>query len=127
VTVELHKLNRSALGPDNNWSQRLVPWNALNAPFEGAWCVVKPGEATTKHAHHEYEIFIAMTGRATLESKGERIPFVPGDIVHFPPHADHQVINAGDEDFQYYGVWWDREMSDRFVDRHESTSAASEG
>lgn len=123
--MELRKLDRATLGPGNNWSQRLVPWDALNAPFEGAWCVVKPGAATTKHAHHEYEIFIAMTGAAILESNGERIPFLPGDIVHFPPHTDHQVINDGDEDFQFYGVWWDRDMSDRFVDRHESMSAAS--
>jgi mannose-6-phosphate isomerase-like protein (cupin superfamily) len=126
VTVELRKLNRAALGPENSWSQRLVPWAVLNAPFEGAWCVVKPGEATTKHAHHEYEIFIAMTGKAILESNGERTPFVPGDIVHFPPHTDHQVINDGDEDFQFYGVWWDREMSDRFVQRHEGSPAPSE-
>jgi mannose-6-phosphate isomerase-like protein (cupin superfamily) len=116
--VEIRKLDRDRLGPDNNHSQRLVPWQALNAPFEGAWCVVRPGTATTKHAHHEYEIFIAMTGEAELESGDERVPFVPGDIVHFPPHTDHQVINNTDTEFQFYAVWWDPEMGERFATRH---------
>jgi mannose-6-phosphate isomerase-like protein (cupin superfamily) len=119
--VEIRSLDRTALGPDNSFSQRLVPWPALNAPFEGAWCVVEPNSATTAHAHHEYEIFIAMSGEGALLSRGERRPFLPGDVVHFPPETDHQVINeSANEEFQFYAVWWDRELSDRFVERHES-------
>jgi mannose-6-phosphate isomerase-like protein (cupin superfamily) len=115
--MEIRKLDRDRLGPDNNYSQRLVPWPALNVPFEGAWSVVRAGTSTTKHAHHEYEIFIAVSGEATLESKGERVPFEQGDIAHFPPHTDHQVINDGTEDFQMYSLWWDRAMTDEFGKR----------
>ncbi|MFD8494784.1 cupin domain-containing protein [Amycolatopsis sp. NPDC059657] len=115
--MEIRKLDRERLGPDNNHSQRLVPWDALNAPFEGAWNVIRPGTSSVKHAHHEYEIFIAISGKAILESQGERTEFVPGDVVHFPPHTDHQVINDGDEDFQMYSVWWDKDMTERFAER----------
>jgi mannose-6-phosphate isomerase-like protein (cupin superfamily) len=118
--VEIRRLDRDRLGPDNNFSQRLVPWPALNAPFEGAWCVIKPGKASVRHAHHEYEIFIAVSGEALLESRGERTRFAPGDVVHFPPHTDHQVINAGAQDFEMYTVWWDREMNDRFARRDDA-------
>ena len=116
--MELRNLDRDRLGPDNNFSQRLLPWPALNAPFEGAWSVVRPGTATTAHAHHEYEIFVAVSGNAELESEGERRPFNEGDVVHFPPHTTHQVINDGTEDFQFYSVWWDTDMSERFLQRH---------
>jgi len=116
--MEIRRLDRAALGPVNNWSQRLVPWAALNAPFEGAWCVVRPGGESQRHAHHEYEIFIAVAGEAVLESAGESTRFAPGDVVHFPPHVEHQVRNLGERDFEMYTIWWDRDMSDVFTDRH---------
>jgi quercetin dioxygenase-like cupin family protein len=116
--LRIRHLDRDRLGPGNDHSQRLMPWPALNAPFEGAWCVVKPGTSTTRHAHHEYEIFVAISGEATLESAGERRRFVAGDIVHFPPHVDHQVVNDGEADFEMYTVWWDLEMTENFAARH---------
>lgn len=112
--MDIRHLDREVLGPDNNHSQRLLPWPTLNAPFEGAWNVIPAGASTVRHAHHEYEIFIAVSGEAFLESEGERIVFKQGDVVHFPPHHDHQVINEGAEDFQMYSVWWDPEMTSRF-------------
>jgi mannose-6-phosphate isomerase-like protein (cupin superfamily) len=117
--MEIRRLDRDRLGPDNNHSQRLLPWEALNAPFEGAWSVIRPGTSSTKHAHHEYEIFVAVSGEAVLESAGERTPFAPGDVAHFPPHTDHQVINESAEDFQMYSVWWDRDMTARFAERDD--------
>jgi mannose-6-phosphate isomerase-like protein (cupin superfamily) len=106
--------------------QRLLPWDALNAPFEGAWCVIEPGGATDAHSHHEYEIFIAVSGEGALESEGERRPFRPGDVVHFPPGHRHQVINAGTGDFQFYSVFWDTEMSERFTARHAAAADGAE-
>ncbi|WP_018685207.1 cupin domain-containing protein [Actinokineospora enzanensis] len=120
--MELRSLDRSKLGPDNGFSQPLVPWPALNAPFKGAWCVVHPGGSSTKHAHHDYEIFIAVSGEAVLESNGERVAFRQGDIVHFPPHTEHQVFNHADEDFQMYTVWWDTDLAAAFAERHEASS-----
>jgi len=120
TVVEIRALDPSnltrAYGLD---SQRLLPWPTLNAPFEGAWCVLRPGDESTAHAHHEYEIFIAMTGGSTLEVDGRRFEFVAGDIIHLPPGCTHRVINGGSEDFQYYGIWWDTDMADKFLIRHE--------
>jgi mannose-6-phosphate isomerase-like protein (cupin superfamily) len=114
--MEIRSIDRDALGPENGFSEPLVPWPALSAPFEGAWCVIGPSSSSKRHAHHEHEIFIAMAGEAFLESAGERVVFRKGDIVHFPPHTDHQVINEGTEDFEMYAVWWDSDMASRFVD-----------
>lgn len=118
--MEIRPLLRDQMVHENGADgKRLMPWPAVNAPFEGCWVVVSPGGATGAHSHHEYEIFIAMTGAAELESAGERRAFRAGDVVHFPPHTDHRVINEGNEEFQFYCVWWDTEMSARFSERHD--------
>ena len=123
--MEIRKLDRAGMPEEYGVSvQRLVPWDALNAPFEGAWCVIAPGKATDAHSHHEYEIFIAISGEGALEAEGERSPFLPGDIVHFPPGVHHQVINAGDGDFQFYSVFWDTDMAGSFAAR--DTAAGQE-
>lgn len=118
--MELKPLVRETMNRENGAdAQRLVPWPVLNAPFEGSWCVVEPGGATGTHAHHEYEIFIALSGEAVLESQGERRAFKEGDIVHFRPNTAHRVVNESDSDFQLYCVWWDTDMSHAFLERHE--------
>ena len=121
--MELRRLDRANLTSEYGvHSQRLLPWPALNAPFEGAYAVVKPGTASTPHSHHEYEMFVAVAGRAVLDSDGRREPFVAGDVVHFPPGATHQVINDGDADFEFFSVWWDHDMTVRFEARHRETA-----
>ncbi|MFI5063126.1 MAG: cupin domain-containing protein [Streptosporangiales bacterium] len=118
--IEIRRLDRAnltrAYGLD---SQRLLPWPALNAPFEGAWCVLKPGDESTPHAHHEYEVFIAMLGRARLSVDDEQFEFTAGDIVHLPPGCTHRVSNDSAQDFEYYGIWWDTDMSAKFLARHQ--------
>jgi quercetin dioxygenase-like cupin family protein len=124
--MEIHKIDRATMPHEYGVQvQRLLPWAVLNAPFEGAWVVVGPGGSTDPHAHDEYEIFIAVSGTGELESEGERSPFLPGDVVHFQPGTRHQVINAGDTDFEFYSVWWDPQMSARFSERHQQAGAVS--
>ncbi len=124
--MEIHRLDRDNMPSEYGVQvQRLMPWAALNAPFEGAFCVIEPGGATDPHAHHEYEIFLAVSGKGELESEGERSPFLPGDIVHFPPGRNHQLINAGSGDFQFFSVWWDGDMASQFSIRHEASGASA--
>ena len=118
--MEIRSLSRDSLKPDNGLqAQRLMPWPALNAPFEGSWCVVKPGAASGPHSHHEYEIWIALTGASQIHCDGKQLPFVAGDIAHFEPGSTHQVVNDSDSDFEMYSVWWDTDLAARFATRHE--------
>jgi quercetin dioxygenase-like cupin family protein len=119
--MEIRPLLREELVRENGADgKRLLPWPALNAPFEGAWVELDAGGATGAHSHHEYEIFIAMTGEAEVEAAGERKAFRAGDVVHFPPHTVHRVINESADGFKFYAVWWDPDMSERFTARHEA-------
>ncbi|MFI5775957.1 cupin domain-containing protein [Nocardia sp. NPDC051570] len=107
-------------------SQRLLPWELLNAPFEGAFCKLGPGEASDAHSHHEYELFIAMKGRAVLDEDGDERDFVAGDLAHHMPGTHHYVRNVGEGDFEWYAIWWDTDMSDRFRARHAQNPPVSE-
>jgi mannose-6-phosphate isomerase-like protein (cupin superfamily) len=124
MSMIIRRLDRDGLTDDNGLvAQRLLPWPALNAPFEGSWCVVHPGAASGAHGHHEYEIWVAMTGAAEIVTDAARVRFVAGDVVHFTPHERHQVVNDGDADFEMYAVWWDAEMTERFTARHSEEAA----
>lgn len=123
MTMQIRRLDTDGLTPDNGLiAQRLLPWPALNAPFEASWCVVRPGAASGAHGHHEYEIWVAMTGAAEIVTDTARVPFVAGDVVHFSPHERHQVVNEGTADFQMYAIWWDAELTERFTARHQEAS-----
>jgi quercetin dioxygenase-like cupin family protein len=120
--MEIRKLDRDNLVHEYGVeSQRLLPWSALNAPFEGAYAVIRPGTSTTPHSHHEYEVFVATAGEALLESDGRRERFVAGDVVHFKPGVTHQVINDSQADFEMFSVWWDVEMTAEFAQRHSTS------
>jgi mannose-6-phosphate isomerase-like protein (cupin superfamily) len=116
MAVELVHLDRDGLRHEYGVDiQRLVPWAALNAPFEGAWTVVRAGTSSTLHSHHEHEIFVAVRGEAIVECDGDQAAFRTGDIALFKPGQQHRVLNDGDEDFEFYSVWWDRAMAERFT------------
>jgi mannose-6-phosphate isomerase-like protein (cupin superfamily) len=119
--IDIHRLDRDHLERAYGLAaQRLLPWPALDAPFEGAWCVLRAGTESTPHSHHEYEIFIAISGAAEVVVNGDRRPFAAGDIVRLPPGSTHRVVNNGPADFEYYGIWWDEEMSATFIARREA-------
>jgi mannose-6-phosphate isomerase-like protein (cupin superfamily) len=116
--MHIRTLDRAKLAYENGvHAQRLLPWPALDAPFEGSWCVVASGTASTPHAHHEHEIFIAVSGAAVVEADGERRPFRAGDVAFFPPGVTHTVRNDGPGAFEMYSVWWDDDMGRRFAAR----------
>lgn len=118
--MQIRRLNRAHLTRAHGLdSERLLPWPQLNAPFEGAWCVLAPGDVSTAHAHHEYELFIAIAGRSTLVVDDQRHGFAAGDIAHLEPGRTHQVVNDGEQPFEFYCIWWDTAMSAIFVARHQ--------
>lgn len=105
-------------------TQRLFPWPVLNAPFEGSWALAKPGSRSTLHSHHEHEIFIAVRGSAVIECDGDETPFAAGDIVFFQPGKLHRLLNDGADEFMFYSVWWDQEMSEKFLEKDRAKLAA---
>ena len=106
-------------------TQRLLPWDVLNAPFEGSWAVARPRTQSVLHSHHEHEIFIAVRGAAVIECDGDRTPFAAGDVAFFRPGRKHRLLNDGPDEFVFYSVWWDEEMATRFVNRNRAENGAA--
>lgn len=87
---------------------RHLPQADLHAPFGTTYGVVRPGEATTPHRHHEGETFQIAKGRGRMAIEGEPDREVgPGDLVFLPAHAEHQLTNVGADDLTFYSVWWE--------------------
>jgi mannose-6-phosphate isomerase-like protein (cupin superfamily) len=107
-------------------TQRLMPWDVLNAPFECSWAMAKPRTRSRLHSHHEHEIFIAIRGSAVIECGGKQTPFRAGDVTFFKPGLRHRLLNDGDEEFVFYSVWWDTDMAEKFLssDRAQAVEAA---
>jgi mannose-6-phosphate isomerase-like protein (cupin superfamily) len=97
----------------------------LNAPFEGSWATVRAGTESMLHSHHEHEIFIAIRGAVVIECEGERAPFRSGDVAFFRPGVVHRVLNGADEDFEFYSVWWDEDMAERFLARNRAEAGVT--
>lgn len=100
-------------------AKRLLPWEVIKAPFEGAWCVVRSGTRSTPHSHHEHELFITISGQADIVINGERHPVQKGDLISIPVGAEHYIANEYDEDFHMYTVWWSQEGAATFLERAE--------
>jgi mannose-6-phosphate isomerase-like protein (cupin superfamily) len=101
----------------------LHPWPGVDSPFRGAWCVLRPGDVSELHAHHDREIFIVMSGRGTVLAGGSRQEVAAGDLAYIRPDVEHSVVNEHDEDFAYYAIWWDRAMSAEFLGLDENAGA----
>ncbi|OMQ27060.1 cupin domain-containing protein [Serratia oryzae] len=98
---------------------RLLPWDGMNAPFGGAWCVVHPGTESRRHSHDEYELFIAIHGHAEVRIGERFIEAEKGDLVLLPLNTEHSVRNNSNEDFHFYSIWWDKKSASQFLNKLE--------
>lgn len=98
-------------------AKRLLPWDAVNAPFEGAWCVVRPGTQSKRHNHDELELFITISGVADVVINGVHSEVSKGDLVAIPKGADHYIANTGTENFHMYTLFWSAESAAQFLSR----------
>ena len=96
-------------------AKRLVPWEALKAPFEGAWCVVRPNTQTTRHAHPDRELFIGVEGRARVFVGDHVYEIQKGDFIAIPAAVEHHIENSCDDDFQMMSIWWDANLASKYV------------
>jgi len=100
-------------------AKRLLPWDAINAPFEGAWCVVRPGTKSKPHHHDELELFITISGEAEVVIDGQPFSVSKGDLVSIPKESEHFISNDSDEDFHMYTIFWSPQSAERFLQKED--------
>lgn len=91
------------------YGTRLLPWDGVCFPFGGAWCVVEPGTQSLDHINDpcdEDELFIVISGCASVVVGGDAYYINKGDLVFIPAGKSHYIINNTDEEFHFYTIWW---------------------
>jgi mannose-6-phosphate isomerase-like protein (cupin superfamily) len=51
--------------------------------------------------HKQDEVYVVASGNGTFVCDGRRAPFVTGDVLFAPAHAEHRFENFSDD----FGVW----------------------
>lgn len=88
---------------------RTFPWDGIVPPFEGGYCVVRPGSDTLDHVNtpaDEDEMFIAVQGEGVVLLDGVEHPLSQGDVVMIPRGVGHFVRNTSAQPFHFYTLWW---------------------
>jgi oxalate decarboxylase/phosphoglucose isomerase-like protein (cupin superfamily) len=102
---------------------RTFPWEGIEPPFAGGYCIVRPGDETLAHVNSpsdEDEMFIAIQGNAEVVLDGKATAISQGDIVMIPRGMDHFIRNTSEEPFHFYTVWW----SSQDVARYQTAETA---
>ena len=97
--------------------KRLLPWEGLTAPFGGAYCVVIKGSTSMDHVNMpegEEELFIAISGKATVRIGDQSFLMEKGDTAFIPAGSGHYVENSFDEDFHFFTIWWNEQTVQQF-------------
>lgn len=89
--------------------RRLYPWKEVASPVWGsAIASVRPGEATTPHAHDESETFIVLAGTGRMEIDQEAEVLEAGDVVFIPKNCTHRFQNlSSNEALVFVSIFWD--------------------
>jgi|RhiMetdeSRZDD1v2_1073273.scaffolds.fasta_scaffold12558_2 oxalate decarboxylase/phosphoglucose isomerase-like protein (cupin superfamily) len=107
----LNKMNGSELKHEYGLDgKRLLPWNGLNAPYGGAYCIVRKGTRSLSHINEplgEAELFIGISGVGKVWVGQTSYEVQKGDTLFIPPGTTHYVENESAEDFHFYAIWWD--------------------
>lgn len=89
--------------------RRLYPWPDTASPSWGsAIATVRPGEATTAHAHDELETFIVLNGAGAMQIGHETEELSAGDVVLIPRNTVHSFRNSSlSEPLTFITIFWD--------------------
>lgn len=84
------------MGEGMNWKVVFPEMDAKNITLN--YVEHAPGVTFTPHVHEESEdAIVVLSGRGTIVSNDEVIPFEGGDVLHVPAGVYHGTKNTGDE------------------------------
>lgn len=89
--------------------RRLFPWkNVVEPSWGGGIATVRPGEATTPHAHNEFEMFLVLSGSGKMGIENESSLMHEGDVVFIEKHKTHHFTNASNQEpLVFLSIYWD--------------------
>jgi quercetin dioxygenase-like cupin family protein len=88
-----------------------VTFTGLAAPSRGAadtavWRIsLAPGSSGATHQLTREEIFVCLSGHASVRLGADVLPLSPGDTLIVPPHTDFGLDNPGDTPFEAVAIF----------------------
>lgn len=83
------------------------------APFGGMAGVVKAGTASTRHFHHESEVFLVLDGEGSIEAGGTRRDVRAGCVFRSAAFDNHCLRADKGVDLVVASFWWDDQQARR--------------
>lgn len=91
VHPSLHAVEKQILiGPDQGWADHVMRLFTL---AEGGYA--------PRHVHPWPHIMYVVEGKGNLFMDGSDYPLIPGSVAYVPADIEHQVSNAGEQDFVF--------------------------
>jgi methionyl-tRNA synthetase len=89
--------------------QSIYPWEGVvKPPFGATWALVRPGESTKRHKHHDGETFFIASGHGVLRIGDDQASVKAGDVIYLPPFDEHTLTNASEaEDLLFLTAYWE--------------------
>ncbi|WP_320129123.1 cupin domain-containing protein [uncultured Sphaerochaeta sp.] len=78
------------VGPDQGWKDHVLRMFTLGK-----------GGFAPLHSHPWEHIIYAVEGKGTLFMDGKEYPLTPGSTAYINANLQHQVLNAGDQNFVF--------------------------
>jgi mannose-6-phosphate isomerase-like protein (cupin superfamily) len=76
------------------------------SPLSLGYFRLEPGQSGPKHIHeNEVEVYIVLSGKGRVDIGDETVELVVGSILYVPPMVEHQTVNIGQSDLEFYGVF----------------------
>jgi mannose-6-phosphate isomerase-like protein (cupin superfamily) len=76
------------------------------SPLSLGYFRLEPGQSGPKHSHqNEVEIYIVISGKGKVVIGDETVDMTSGTIIYVPPTVEHQTLNNGQNDLEFYGVF----------------------
>jgi mannose-6-phosphate isomerase-like protein (cupin superfamily) len=90
--------------PTAQWPGGL-PFTAPFAHGTMRLVVFAPRGADVQTPHTQDEVYVAVSGRGTLQVEGEAFPFEPGDTLFVGAGKEHRFVDFSD-DLVLWAVFW---------------------
>ncbi|MGP9822321.1 class I tRNA ligase family protein [Salinarimonas sp. NSM] len=79
----------------------------LRPPFGLSWGEIPPGGETSRHAHHEGELFAIVSGTGTVRLGEVERGVAAGDVILVPPFTRHTLTNTGETPLRFLDAYWE--------------------
>lgn len=79
-----------------------------NASLHGMTCHIEPGQESIVHNHHEFELFLFLSGQGVVHEESKQIQVKAGMGIKVSPFQNHRIENThATEPLSFISIYWE--------------------